>query len=260
MEKNFNEHQQEAYRNTLVAKAESNDVEALYQLGVCYQYGGYGTEKSMSKAIEWHEKAAELGNLDAQLSLAFLYYNKGEYVTQNYEKAVHYLNLAFKQGNEKAECNLGFCYLHGDGVPQNRAKGLTYIFRAAQKGDNGAQKKVKEYGFDWNAMPTNDEIIYVSDGGKLLELKSGKQLRSSVYSIELSKYMAKKKQRKKGKRAGKRKITLIRGLVLFVLGLFLTLFGGLFVISMSIAAALTMITIGGFLWLYGIISVSRHIT
>ena len=43
-----------------------------YNLGVCYN-NGYGVEKDEVKAVEWHERAAEQGHLNAQFNLGVCY-------------------------------------------------------------------------------------------------------------------------------------------------------------------------------------------
>ena len=44
--------------------AEQGDVDAMYQLGECYE-DGFGVEEDEEEAIKWYRKAAEQGNDDA---------------------------------------------------------------------------------------------------------------------------------------------------------------------------------------------------
>ena len=48
--------------------ANLGNSDALYNLGVCY-YKGYGVEQNYTKAIKYYERAANLGNFDARLAL-----------------------------------------------------------------------------------------------------------------------------------------------------------------------------------------------
>src|SRR5437867_6649559 len=59
----------------LRAKAEQGDANAEYQLGLRYYSGfsdGYIAE-NREEAMKWFQKAADLGNCDAQLWLAYAY-------------------------------------------------------------------------------------------------------------------------------------------------------------------------------------------
>src|ERR1700754_5098708 len=55
-------------------KADAGDPDAMTNIGVLYQYG-LGIPRSMQKAVELYEKAAQLGFVMAQYDLANLYYD-----------------------------------------------------------------------------------------------------------------------------------------------------------------------------------------
>ncbi len=57
---------------SLTKRAESGDARAQSDLGAIYLKGGDGVSKDAAKAIDWYQKAAALGNADAQYALALL--------------------------------------------------------------------------------------------------------------------------------------------------------------------------------------------
>ena len=50
--------------------AKKNDPYAMFMLGLCYELGGRDLRKDIRKAEMWYQKAAELGNDDAQKRLS----------------------------------------------------------------------------------------------------------------------------------------------------------------------------------------------
>ena len=58
----------------LLAKAESGDAEAMYLVGLEYEAGEVVTADG-EKAIEWMNKAADLGNKDAHKWLEEYYFD-----------------------------------------------------------------------------------------------------------------------------------------------------------------------------------------
>lgn len=62
---------------------------------------GLGVVQNYTAAAEWHHKAAEQGDADAQHNLGFLYAN-GQGVAQDNVQAHLWYSLAAEQGNEDA--------------------------------------------------------------------------------------------------------------------------------------------------------------
>lgn len=87
--------------NELLRKAEQGDIDAQFNLGVCYE-NGYDVEQSYEQAVKWYTKAAEQGDAAAQFNLGLCYYN-GDGVEQSYEQAAKWYKKAAKQGGEAAE-------------------------------------------------------------------------------------------------------------------------------------------------------------
>ncbi len=85
----------------LIAAASQKDIDAIFNLGLCYQYGD-GVEKSNEQAIINYTTAAEQGHAEAQYQLGQCYEDPGM-VNVDYSKAEHYYQLAAKQGSEQAK-------------------------------------------------------------------------------------------------------------------------------------------------------------
>ena len=60
-------------------------------------YNGKGVPKDAAKAVEWYQKAAEQGFLDAQLQLGGMYFN-GEGVPKDVSRTVEWWQKAANQG------------------------------------------------------------------------------------------------------------------------------------------------------------------
>jgi uncharacterized protein len=83
------------------AKAESGEVEAQNELGVCY-YKGEGVAKNAVEAVKWYREAAEQGLAEAQYNLGCRYI-AGEGVPNDYVEAYKWLSLASAQGDDGAK-------------------------------------------------------------------------------------------------------------------------------------------------------------
>ena len=111
---------------------------ALTILAWLYAKGWDGGEKSLEKAAEWYERAAEGGDAVAQCNIG-VYYEKGSGVPQSFEKAAEWYERSAQQGDAKAQCNLGACYRYGRGVPQSYEKAAEWYRRSAEQGFAAAQ-------------------------------------------------------------------------------------------------------------------------
>jgi len=52
-------------------------------------------------------------------------------------------------GDARAQNNLGACYYNGDGVTQDKAKGIELLRKASRQGDKSAQDNLRKLGYDW---------------------------------------------------------------------------------------------------------------
>ena len=85
----------------VVTKAENNDPEAQFYLGLMY-YFGREVAKNYSEAVKWCRKSAEQGYTDAQCLLGGMYLN-GEGVKQDKTEAVKWFKKAAMQGYAPAQ-------------------------------------------------------------------------------------------------------------------------------------------------------------
>lgn len=104
-------------------RAEKGTPLDKYNLALCYYYGK-GIPQNQERALAWCEKAANLGNKEAQKKLIRLYQEEAE------------------KGNAEAQCNLGICYYYGKGVKQDHKMGIEWCKKAANLGNKEAQKNL----------------------------------------------------------------------------------------------------------------------
>ena len=87
-------------------RADVGDPMAIYYLGGKYHLGECGLKKDLTRYVERHERAAELGLKDAHFSLGVLYY-EGTEVEKDTAKAIRYYEVAAMRGHVLARHNLG---------------------------------------------------------------------------------------------------------------------------------------------------------
>ena len=108
--------------------------EALYILGNNYLFGVNNVQRDVQRGIEMLQKAADLGNADAQNDLGVCYY-MGKGVEQDYSKAVALFQKA--ENLREAQYFLSECYFYGYGVDQDFSKADKYRASVVQQGDIG---------------------------------------------------------------------------------------------------------------------------
>lgn len=142
-----------------MAKAESGDTDAAYEVGIMY-LKGQGVEPNRGKAVEWLHKAADAGNESAAAKLSRMTANEQEFnrnrqaaeggdASAQYEVAMMYLSgkgvtldtkmaatwleKASAQGNVKAAARLGILLLKGDGVSADPKRAVDMLARASEQ-------------------------------------------------------------------------------------------------------------------------------
>ena len=123
----------------LSAKANSDDAEAQFSLGLMYELG-QGVPQDYAEAVKWYRMAAEQGHAAAQFNLGLMY-AEGQGVTQDHTEAVKWYRLAAEQGYAGAQYNLGFMYAKGQGVTQDYTEAHKWFNLAASQGTGAAHKK-----------------------------------------------------------------------------------------------------------------------
>lgn len=115
--------------------AKVGNVNAQYMLGKLWLETGTGDPE---QAIEWLTKAADGGNAAAQYALAKLY-RDGTHVQKDIQKAVELLTLSAEQKNEYAAYQLGRLYLSGSDIPKDAAAAIKWLSFSSGLGNQHAQ-------------------------------------------------------------------------------------------------------------------------
>ena len=103
----------------------------LGSFSLCSFYeDGDGALQDQKKAVEFLQKAYDMGDADALLYLAACFW-EGEGVSQDKKKAIELLQKAADMGNAKAMVILALCYEGGNGVPQDKKKAIELLQKAA---------------------------------------------------------------------------------------------------------------------------------
>ena len=121
----------------LKESALSGDVEAQFNLGMCY-YEGDGVDIDHTQAAIYFRLAAVKGDADAQYNLGTMFL-KGEGVEKNTSNALILYQQAAQKNHPNAQYNLGSMYRLGDGVPKDDAKAVNYFRDSANLGHADAQ-------------------------------------------------------------------------------------------------------------------------
>ncbi|EJK51199.1 hypothetical protein THAOC_29650, partial [Thalassiosira oceanica] len=90
--------------------AELGSTEALYNLGVAYEYG-VGVQQDMAKAVEFYRKAAMQGHDLARHNLGGCEVRRG-----NHDRAVRHFLIAAKMGCEESVAYMKRAFMAGAGL------------------------------------------------------------------------------------------------------------------------------------------------
>ena len=119
--------------NYLKIAANDNHTEALYLLGWIY-CNNLGV-RNIPKAIEYAEKAAQNGSIDAMVDLITLYLYEE---CQNYERAYYYA-VRIAESVRSAALRAGYFLLFGCGCEPNLDEARKYFMLALEHGVLEAQ-------------------------------------------------------------------------------------------------------------------------
>mmetsp|Transcript_2972 Transcript_2972/g.6899 ORF Transcript_2972/g.6899 Transcript_2972/m.6899 type:complete len:271 (-) Transcript_2972:147-959(-) len=118
--------------------ADAGDPLAVYNLGTKYEYGEYGLEKDVTRAVELYERAAELGVKEAHYNIGVLY-DEGTDVEKDVAKAIRHYESAAMGGDVSARYNLG-SEEHNSG---NYDLALQHFLISAKMGDEDSLGMIK---------------------------------------------------------------------------------------------------------------------
>ncbi|MFN3075790.1 MAG: tetratricopeptide repeat protein [Alphaproteobacteria bacterium] len=120
-----------------VLAVEDSGAEA-YRLGQKFE-AGEGVAQSDSLAWGWYQRAANLGNVEAEARVAF-FYEQGRGVPMSPAQALKWYATAAQHGHITSMVRVGEAYRDGRGVKADLAKAITWLRRAASLGDAEARE------------------------------------------------------------------------------------------------------------------------
>lgn len=118
------------FTDTLAAKADAGDTEAMLQLGMLYQQGEACIVPNPGKAVSWLTKASDAGNAQAAYLLGDLLKQAGNDSAAHVSYARAY-GLFKEQGNL---LNQGYMEQNGIGTAADPAAGIAHMQQALEKG------------------------------------------------------------------------------------------------------------------------------
>jgi len=108
-------------------------------------YDEQGVMDISEMSIEELEEAANAGDSDAMEQLAMAYLNGDDEIDANPEKAYFWFVKCAETGNEQAMFNVGLFTAKGFGVERDFTKAAEWMQKAADEGDEDAEKCAEEY-------------------------------------------------------------------------------------------------------------------
>ena len=115
-----------------------NDADAAHETALIYEYGRYDIEVDVVAAAQWFEKAADHGNVEAMTELG-LCYELGCGVEQSDEQALDWYTKAANLGHATAKFSVGEIFEEARGVPQSDEEACLWYYRAALLGDHDSK-------------------------------------------------------------------------------------------------------------------------
>lgn len=137
----------EEARNLLDKSIELGDSFAPYILGQMYENGVL--EPDYYEAFKWYQLAAERNSIYG-IELVGHYYRVGVTKTEEADpaKAIEYFNKAIEMGSNYAKMELAICYEEGIGVEKDIQKAYELYNSAAENGYSHAYNKIGYYEED----------------------------------------------------------------------------------------------------------------
>jgi uncharacterized protein len=115
-----------------LAKANSGDAAAEYQVGRDYQQGDI-VGRDFVQAEAWFKKASDQGYAQAELALGLLLEKRNSGIAEDDAQAAGLLRKAADQGLAEAQYQLALSYRHGIGMAADNAQAAAWLQKAAQQ-------------------------------------------------------------------------------------------------------------------------------
>lgn len=107
-----------------------------FRLALCYR-DGIGTKRNPEKAAKWFKVSVDGGYEYAKEHLADMYFS-GDGVPKNYSAVIDLLKDMAEYLDGYSQCMLGLSYLHREKEPDDIEKGIYWVQRAAEQGNEDA--------------------------------------------------------------------------------------------------------------------------
>jgi TPR repeat protein len=183
-------------REWLTKAAEQNHSQAQLLLGSIYQ-GGIGTNKNVSEALRWIQKAIEKKeggkafNLESnQLAIAYFslgqscFSGGGEGVKKDFDvdKAFSFFFKAAELGYSKAQAQVGAFYGLGWSVKQDQAEAVKWYEKAAKQGEIEGFYMLGDHNRNGTGVPQNfvEAYKWYSLAAAVGNVNARSQLKSKV--------------------------------------------------------------------------------
>src|SRR5262249_28994852 len=121
--------------------ADQDVIPALLDLANRFLHPPDGTKPDVAAAIQWFQRAAELGSGLAQAILGDIF-SAGTLIPADYPQAVKWYRLSADQGQKEGEFGLAARYVLGQGVEVDQAEAFRWFKAAADQGHANAQYNV----------------------------------------------------------------------------------------------------------------------
>ena len=132
-------------------------AEAQNTMGWHY-YHGDGVKQDYEESFKWFQKAANLGEPNAQFNVDMMY-AAGTGTKQDFIEAAKWYKKSAEQGKTSAQLNLGMMYVSGRGIRQNLPEGVKWLSKAAEQGDTTAKANLTwltQQGYLNKVVPATD--------------------------------------------------------------------------------------------------------
>jgi TPR repeat protein len=119
-----------------------DDVDAAHDLALLYEHGRRSVELDVVRAAEWLLRAAEKGHVEAMAEIG-LCYELGCGVPQNDEHALDWYMKAAEKGSLVAKYSVGEAFEEARGVPMSLEEACLWYHKAAREGDDDAKDALR---------------------------------------------------------------------------------------------------------------------
>jgi TPR repeat protein len=118
------------------------DLNGAHETAMLYEYGRNGIAVDVVAAAEWFKKAAQAGHVEAMAELG-LCYELGCGLDQCDEQALDWYTKAANCGHATAKFSVAEAFEEARGVPQSDEEACLWYYRAALVGDEDSKKALR---------------------------------------------------------------------------------------------------------------------